>query len=166
MQIQNNSKIPGWGWWRYTLHMSIKSDISTRHRSAKRRAFLLILAGSLEPPYSLLRTISTPPCPLPWSDKSIKNTHLFSQACSLLLFLLPLDSSANPLASFPFTFPLFFSVTVLQSANCLVPSWWIHFILSNVTYWFFSLSWEMRAVWIRGCCRVVHFNHLLLKGWF
>lgn len=167
MQTHNNSKSPDWGWWRYTktLHMSIKCDFSTLHRSPKQRPFLLIPAGSLEPPYNLLRTISTPPCPLPWSDKSIKNSHLFSQACSLLPSLLPLDIFTNPPASLPFTFTLF-SFTVLQSANCLVPSWWFHFILSNVMYWFFSLRWETRAVWLRGCCRVLHFNHLLPKGLF
>ncbi len=145
--------------------LSVKSDLSTLHWSTKQRTFLLILACSLEPPYSLLRTIRTAPCPLPWSDKSIKNTHLFSQVCSLLSSPLPPDSFTNPLASFPCIFKNV-SLPVLHRGIWLGPSLWIHFILCNVIYWFFSLRWEMRAVWVRGCCRVLHSNHLSPKGWF
>ncbi len=123
--------------------LSVKSDLSTLHWSTKQRTFLLILAGSLEPPYSLLRTIRTPLCPLPWSDKSIKNTHLFSQVCSLLSSPLPPDSFTDPLASFPCIFTVFLSQSFTVATNWVHPyELFLFYVICDILIFFIKMRDE------------------------
>ncbi len=152
MQANSNSKSPGQGWWMYgkTVHMSVKSDLSTLHWSTKQRTFL----SSWPAPWSHLIAVKEPsallPAHCPDLINQLKIHMLFSQVCSLLSSSFHRTGFTNPLQSFPWRFTIFLS-SPSQWATALVPSLWIHFILCNVIYRFFSLRWEMRAVWIRGC---------------